>query len=106
MSEMYLDPNVTDLVCPYCGSKNDGHTPVDEDTYVAPKDGDLSLCLFCAEAAIYVGTTKLKKATISDLSQVELIAVQKAQKVIKAYQLMVKEGQDDPRAVPAPSTDD
>jgi hypothetical protein len=39
--------------CPFCGAVNDGFTATDEAQ--APTEGDIGVCLYCIEVAIYSG---------------------------------------------------
>ena len=48
-----FDSVISDRICPYCKAKNDGFTAVDEKLQVPPAKGDISLCISCAELAVY-----------------------------------------------------
>lgn len=61
------------LKCKNCLEEIDSHTGPDGGS-VTPKDGDLSICLYCG----YLGT--FKKGRIAPLSQEEYLALDEATK--------------------------
>jgi hypothetical protein len=40
------------IACPHCGARNNRHTNLTSDGN--PKDGDLTVCLYCRRAGVYV----------------------------------------------------
>lgn len=50
------------LVCPQCGSNNDGASGLEEDEVAPPQDGDWAVCLYCGEILEYTNMVTVLKA--------------------------------------------
>lgn len=58
------------LVCPSCGSKNDGATSVEGTESISPKDGDLGVCFYCGTIFAYrEEVTKLERVSDEELAE-------------------------------------
>lgn len=83
-----FDPVISDQTCPYCFRKNEAATAIDEEAAkqgISPEEGDISLCIGCAEIAVYTKEKTLRKVEENDLTDVDLLDIQKAQSIIKEF---------------------
>jgi hypothetical protein len=56
--------------CSTCGSKLDGHTDM-QPTPRPPEPGDLSVCIYCAEALIVTPDMKVRPVQMHELQQIK-----------------------------------
>lgn len=83
-----FDPIISDQTCPYCFRKNDAATAIDEKAAqqgVAPKEGDISICIGCAEISIYTEEVILRKFKEGDLTGISLAEIKHAQGLIREH---------------------
>lgn len=56
--------------CPECGMEVDGASAIGDDPEAAPEAGDIAICIYCAEVAVYElaqdGTLCLRRVTLEE----------------------------------------
>lgn len=71
--------------CPECGTFVNMHTAVNADKYIAPEEGDISLCFTCGSINCFDEDIQLRKATdeeISDITPDNMETIRKVQEFI------------------------
>lgn len=66
---------MANITCTKCGAKNDAHTEARDETAV-PKNGDLSICLYCGHITAYVVSPE--GITVRELTEEEAADIAKS----------------------------
>jgi hypothetical protein len=60
------DTRVPVSICAACGAPNDGAASYPKDA--VPKDGDVSLCMYCGHLAMFASDLSLREVTSEELA--------------------------------------
>ncbi len=74
-------------VCPWCLREQDASTLVDGEQWVAPVDGDVSICLYCARPSVFTGHRNDKRLP----SGRELAEILADPEVVRAVDAVLRE---------------
>ena len=87
-SEVRLIDDV--LCCPNCGGKNDNHTPYSDDKK-GPEDGDISICAYCNQVAMFEGDklVKVKPSFLAGLPEKNRVEIANAHSLILGFKKKV-----------------